>query len=451
MTNKEILAPLEWFTVQRKVSELIPCDFNPRDISDTELQRLKKSLEKFNLVEIPAIDLDNVLIAGHQRVATLFILGRGEELIDVRIPNRKLTEEEFKEYMLRSNIHNGEFDWSKIDEFFQDIDLEGIGMDMGAFDEFLRENSVLPPEEESDFDADLPVHSESVEGDLYEFISPQKNLKHVLLCGSATDSESWDKVLQGEKISLLCTDPPYNVDYQGGTKDKLKIMNDKMSNANFYQFLYDFFVNTFVYSHPGAPAYVYYSDSEAINFRKSMLDAGYKISSTLIWVKDNFVLGRLDYHMQHEPLIAANVDIEYLPEEDDEDHQCIIYGWNSKGAHPWYSDRKQSSVLKFEKPKRNGDHPTMKPVEMISYLIKNSSRQGEIVADGFNGSGTTLIASEMNWRQCRATELDPRFVDVNVRRWVTYMEHNNLEYEVRRNGQKLTADDLKKFDKKPEQ
>ncbi len=443
----ELLAPLEWYTEQRKVSELIPCDFNPRQISKTELQTLKESLEKFNLVEIPAADFDNVLLAGHQRIAAMYLLGRGDELIDVRIPNRKLTEEEFKEYMLRSNIHNGEFDWSKIEEFFQDIDLEGIGMDMGAYDEFLNQNAVLPPEDEGDFDANLPEIPISVEGDLYEFRSTSKNLIHRVLCGSATESESWSKILGEEKISLLSTDPPYNVDYQGGTKDKMKIMNDKMSNANFYQFLYDFFVNTFVFSKPGAPAYVFYSDSEAINFRKSMLDAGYKISSTLIWVKDNFVLGRLDYHMQHEPLIAANVDIEYLPEEDDEEHQCIIYGWNSKGAHPWYSDRKQSSILRFEKPKRNGDHPTMKPVEMISYLIKNSSRQGEIVADGFNGSGTTLIASEMNWRQCRATELDPRFVDVNVRRYATYMQHNNLDFEIYRNGEKLTSEEIESFNK----
>lgn len=440
----ELLSPLEWSTVQRKVQDLIPCDFNPRNISEQEMEKLKESIRKFNLVEIPVIDADNVLIGGHQRIAALFILGRGEELIDVRIPNRKLTEEEFKEYMLRSNINNGEFDWNKIQEFFQDLDLDGIGMDMGAYDEFLNENSVLPPEEEGDFDADLPAEPVAVEGDLYEFISVQKKLRHVLYCGSATESDSWAKILGDEKLSLLCTDPPYNVDYQGGTHDKMKIMNDKMSDSNFYSFLYDFFVNAFAFSKPGAPAYVFYSDSESINFRKAMLAAKYKISSTLVWVKNNFVLGRLDYHMQHEPLIAGNA----LEDDDgDDDHQCIVYGWNSKGAHPWYSDRKQSSILNFDKPKRNADHPTMKPVEMISYLIKNSSRQGEIVADGFNGSGTTLIACEMNWRQCRATELDPRFVDVNVRRWVAYMVHNNLEYEVWRNGRKLTEDEIKLFNK----
>lgn len=442
MENK-ILAPLEWSTVQRLVKDLVPCDFNPRQITDSELKKLKESLERFNLVEIPVIDIDNTLIAGHQRIAALYMLDRGEELIDVRIPNRKLTEEEFKEYMLRSNIHNGEFDWSKIEEFFQDIDLEGIGMDLGDFDEFLKQNAVQPPEEEGDFDATIYEKTESVEGDLFEFVSVDKGIKHRFLCGSSTDSENWAKVLGDEKINLLVTDPPYNVDYQGGTKDKLKIKNDKMSSDNFYRFLYDFFVNTYVFSHGGAPVYVFYADSEAINFRQAMLDAGYKISSTLVWVKNTFVLGRLDYHMQHEPIIFCE---ETQPSEI-ETHRNIIYGWNAEAAHPWLSDRKQSSVLKFDKPQRNADHPTMKPLDLIGYLIKNSSKQKEIVADGFLGSGSTLIASEMNWRECRGFELDPRFADVIVRRWVAYMKENKLNYEVRRNGKQLTESDLEKWKK----
>lgn len=440
----ELLAPLEWYTVQRKVSELIPCDFNPRQITDEELNRLKVSLERFNLVEIPAIDLDNTLLAGHQRVAAMFLLGRGEESIDVRIPNRKLSEDEFKEYMLRSNIHNGEFDWSKIEEFFQEIDLEGIGMDMGAYDEFLKENSSLPPESEGEFDPQLPVIPVTVEGDLYELVSDQKGIKHTFLCGDSTTVDNYGKILGDAKINLMVTDPPYNVDYQGGTKDKLKIKNDKMSNDNFYRFLYDFFVNSYVFSHPGAPAYIFYSDSEAINFRSAMQDAGYKISSTLIWVKNQFVLGRLDYHMQHEPVLFCE---ETQPEND---HQSIIYSWNKEGAHPWYSDRKQSSVLNFDKPLRNADHPTMKPVDLIGYLIKNSSRQTEIVFDGFLGSGSTLIASEMNWRKCHGFELDPRFADVIIRRWVTYMRENKLSFSVLRNGNKLQESELEKYFTKPQ-
>ena len=428
--ENNILAPLEWHTTKIAVKDLIPCDFNPRQISDSELKKLKESLEKFNLVEIPVIDTDYVLIAGHQRIAALFMLGRGDELIDVRIPNRKLTQEEFKEYMLRSNIHNGEFDWEKIEEFFQEIDLESIGMDIGDYDEFLKQNAMQIPEEEGDFDVTLHEKTESVEGDVFELISLDKGIKHRFLCGSSTDSENWSKVLDGEKIDLLLTDPPYNVDYQGGTRDKLKIKNDKMSSDKFYHFLYDFFVNAYIFSNKGTPIYVFYADSEAVNFRQAILDAGYKLSSTLIWVKNSFVMGRSDYHMQHEP---------------------IIYGWIPGTAHPWYSDRKQSSTLRFDKPLRNTEHPTMKPLDLLEYLIKNSSKQKQIIADGFLGSGSTLIACEQNWRQCRGFELDPRFSDVIVRRWVSYMKENKLNQEVWRNGILLTENDINMFNKKSEE
>lgn len=411
-----ILSPLEWYTVKRAVSDLIPCDFNPRQISEEELDRLKKSLEKFNLVEIPAADIDNVLLAGHQRIAAMYILGRGGELIDVRIPNRKLTEEEFKEYMLRSNIHNGEFDWSKIEEFFQDIDLEGIGMDLGAFEEFLQENAFVPDEEEMDFDPELPVEPRTVPGDQYELISVQKGIRHVVLCGDSTISENYEKILSGEKFNLIVTDPPYNVNYEGGTKDKLKIQNDNMSNDEFYSFLYLFYQECFIHSELGAPIYVFHADSEGANFRSAFKASGFKLSQCLVWVKNSIVMGRQDYHWKHEP---------------------ILYGWKEGTAHTWYSDRKQSTVLEFDKPMRNAEHPTMKPLDIVSYLIKNSSKQKDIVGDGFLGSGSTMIACEMTWRQCRGLELDPRFADVIVKRWIKYMQDNNLEFEVKRNGNKI--------------
>ena len=450
--NSNLLAPLEWSTTQKNIKDLVPCDFNPRSITDQEMKILKESLEKFNLVEIPVIDLDNTVIAGHQRIAALFILGRGNETIDVRIPNRKLTQEEFKEYMLRSNISNGEFDWEKIEDFFQDIDLEGIGMDLGDFEEFLKQNSSTPPEEEGVFDASLSSSPTSLEGDLFELVSVDKGIKHRFLCGDSTSPESFNKVFGNEKMDLLVTDPPYNVNYEGGTKEKLKIKNDKMTDDKFFNFLYDYFVNTFVFANPGAPAYIFYSDSESINFRSAMLKAGYKISSTLVWIKNTFVLGRMDYHMQHEPVLyCENTNPNEANHQEVKEHESIIYGWNSKGAHPWYSDRKQSSVLEFDKPQRNAEHPTMKPIDLIGYLIKNSSKQMDIVADGFLGSGSTLIASEMNWRQCRGLELDPRFSDVIVRRWVAYMKENSLNYEVWKNGKQLTTSEIELFNKKLEE
>lgn len=416
-----ISSPLEWYTVQRKVYELIPCDFNPRQISEEELLRLKKSLEKFNLVEIPVIDFDNILLAGHQRVAALFILERGEELIDVRVPNRKLSEEEFKEYMLRSNIHNGEFDWSKIEEFFQDIDLEDIGMDLGAFEEFLKDNAFVPDEEEQDFDPEPPAVPKTVEGDVYELVSIQKGIKHVFTCGDSTLSENYKKILGDQKFNLIVTDPPYNVNYEGGTKDKLKIKNDNMSNDEFFSFLYLFYQECFINAELGAPIYVFHADSEGANFRNALKQSGYKLSQCLIWAKNSIVMGRQDYHWKHEP---------------------ILYGWKEGASHPWFSDRKQSTILEFNKPLRNADHPTMKPLDIVSYLIKNSSKQKDIVGDSFLGSGSTLIACEMTWRQCRGIELDPRFADVIARRWIQYMKDNNLAYEIRRNGTKLTNEQI---------
>ncbi len=441
MCEKKILAPLEWYTVQRKVSELIPYEYNPRKISAEDKERLKNSLEKFNLVEIPVIDIDNTLIGGHQRVIVLFELGRGEETIDVRIPNRKLTEEEFKEYNLRSNILNGEFDFEKINEFFSDIDLDAVGFDTKAFDEFIELQNINALEQEGDVNVSVPENPVSQEGDVFEFFSTQKGIVHRVVCGDSTKSETYHQLVGNELFDMIVTDPPYNVNYEGGTKEKLTIKNDKMSEGAFYQFLYDFFSNTYKKTIIGGPTYIFYSDSEAVNFRTAMQKSGFKISSVLIWVKNQFVLGRLDYQMKHEPVLVGEVPSS----EEIKIHEPILYGWQSEGKHPWFSDRKQSSVLEFDKPKRNGDHPTMKPVELIEYLIKNSSQQKAIVGDLFLGSGTTLIACEKNWRQCRGVEFDPKYMDVIVRRWVTYMKDNYLGFKIHRNGKELSEEELKDF------
>ena len=418
---QEILAPLEWYTVQRKVSELVPYEYNPRKISDLDKHRLKQSLEKFNLVEIPVIDIDNTLIGGHQRVIILFELGRGEEIIDVRIPNRKLTEEEFKEYNLRSNILNGEFDYEKISDFFSEINLTEIGFDVSSFDNFIQSENNVKIEMEDEVDITLSKNIQSKEGDIIELISLRKGITHKVICGDSTKEETYKKLLGDDTFQLIITDPPYNVNYEGCTKDKLKIKNDKMSDNAFFEFLYNFYQNTFNFSMIGCPTYIFYADSEAINFRTAMQKAGYKISNVLIWVKNQLVLGRFDYQMKHEP---------------------ILYGWQTKGKHPWYSDRKQSTILEFDKPKRNADHPTMKPIELIGYLIKNSSQQKNIVGDLFLGSGSTLIACEMNWRTCRGVEYDPQYMDVIIRRWVCYMKTNHLEYNVICNGKVLTEEEV---------
>lgn len=412
MENK-LLAPLEWYNDKRKVSDLIPYEYNPRKRTPERIEKLKESLEKFNLVEIPAINLDNTIIAGHQRVYALFEIGRGDDLIDVRIPNRMLTEAEFKEYNVRSNVGIGEWDFDLLIEHFSEFNFDSLGLNL---DFELPDGLAMANEQEQDFEPELPEIPKSIEGDVYELISKQKEIVHRIVCGDSRDADVYKKLLINEKFQQIQTDPPYNVDYQGGTKKKLKIQNDKMKSDDFYTFLYLFYQECFINAQEGCPIYVWHADSEGMNFRKAFSNAGWKLSQCLVWVKNSIVLGRQDYHWKHEP---------------------CLYGWKEGAAHPWYSDRKQSTVLEFDKPLRSEEHPTMKPIDLFSYQIKNSTKQRDIVGDPFLGSGTTLIACEQTWRQCRGIELDPKYVDVDVNRWVKYMKDNSLEYEVRLNGKRI--------------
>lgn len=414
--SKKLNAPLEWYTEKRKVSDLIPYEYNPRKRTPERIQKLKESLERFNLVEIPAVNLDNVIIAGHQRVFVLFEVGRGDELIDVRVPNRTLTEDELKEYNVRSNVSIGEWDIDLLLEHFAEFDFEDLGLDL----EFELPDEIMNGlEEEQEFDPEPPGEPRTVEGDVYELISTQKDLLHRIVCGDSREASVYHQLLSNEKFHVIVTDPPYNVDYQGATKQKLKIKNDKMTPEEFYSFLYLFYQECFINSAEGCPIYVWHADTEGENFRKTMREAGWKLSQCLIWVKNSIVLGRNDYHWKHEP---------------------CLYGWKPGAAHPWYSDRKQSTLLEFDKPLRNEEHPTMKPVLLIAYQIKNSSRQRDIVGDVFIGSGTTLIACEQTWRNCRGVELDPKYADVTVKRWLKYMQDNSLEFEVKLNGKKIEKD-----------
>ena len=426
----ELIAPLEWYTEQRRVSELIPYAYNPRKRTPERIQKLKESLEKFNLVEIPAINLDNTIIAGHQRVFALFEIGRGEEMIDVRVPNRPLSEEELKEYNIRSNVNVGEWDIDLLLEHFSEFNFDDLGL---SLDFEIPDDILVSNEAEVDFEPVIPEVPKTASGDVYELHSLRKGIVHRIVCGDSRKASDYQKLFIDEKIDLLVTDPPYNVDYQGGTKDALKIKNDNLGDREFYQFLFDFFSNTFQLMKAGAAAYVFYSDMEAINFRTAMIKAGFKISSVLIWVKNQFVFGRLDYHMKHEPILFS----ETSTEESIKVHQPIMYGWSKDAKHNWYSDRKQSSILEFDKPKRNEDHPTMKPVDLIVYLVKNSSKQKQLIADLFIGSGTTLIACEQTWRVCRGMELDPKYADVVIDRWTKYMQANSLDYILKLNGERI--------------
>lgn len=427
IAKNELLPPLEWHTEKRKVKELVPFEYNPRTLTEEKKQLLINSIEKFNLAEIPAINTDNKIIAGHQRVKVMMLLGRGEEVVDVRMPNRELTEEEFKQYNITSNISTGFWDVDILEEHFADIDLEDLGL---FVDDIELPHDLLPeeysPEIETDFDPEPPKEAITEPGDIYEFKSLRKGITHHIICEDSTKDKAYESVLNGEKIKLVVTDPPYNVDYQGKpNKKREKIANDKQEEGLFYEFLFEFYSRALENAAPGAPIYVFHADTEGVNFRKAFIDSGYKLSQCLIWKKNSIVMGRQDYHWMHEP---------------------CLYGWKLGAAHPWHSDRKQQTVLEFDRPSKSEDHPTMKPVDLLEYLIKNSSKQKEIVLDSFLGSGSTLIACERSWRQCRGIELDGRYCDVIVRRWAKYMKENHLEFEILKNGEKLTTEEIESYE-----
>lgn len=278
METNNLIAPLEWRTEQRKVKELVPYEFNPRTLTEEKKELLIRSLEKFNLAEIPAINTDNVIIAGHQRIKVLMEIGRGDEVIDVRVPSRTLTQTEFKEYNITSNIPVGFWDIDVLSEHFGDVDLEVLGLfvsDIEIPGEGIAGDETN--EEEQDFDPTPPKDPITKFGDVYEFRSKQKGIVHRLVCGDSVKNDAY-KQLGPEEFDLVLTDPPYNVNYEGGTKAKLKIENDNMSSSDFYTFLYLFYQEAFIKSKSGAPIYVFHADSEGDNFRRALKESGYKLS-----------------------------------------------------------------------------------------------------------------------------------------------------------------------------
>ena len=272
-----------------------------------------------------------------------------------------------------------------------DLDRDLLGMD----------NFELPPE--------IDPAKELIEDNIPENVETRAKAgdvwimgKHRLLCGDATNMSDVEKLMNKEMAALIVTDPPYNVAYEGKTKEAMTIQNDKMGNESFYEFLKDTFTNYYSVATEGAPIYIFHADTEGVNFRKAMTDGGFKLSQCLVWVKNTIVMGRSDYHWKHEP---------------------ILYGWKEGKAHTWMSDRKQSTVWNHDKPQRNGEHPTMKPISLIEYPIGNSSAVGSIVCDFFGGSGSTLIACEKLGRRCYTMELDPKYCDVILKRWEDYSGH----------------------------
>ena len=374
-----------------KTSDLIPYAKNSRTHSPEQVTQIAGSIREFGFTNPVLIDSENGIIAGHGRVMAAEKLSM-EEVPCLRITH--LTELQKRAYIIADNrlALNAGWDAEMLKIELTDLKEENFNIDLVGFtEEELAELLAEPPSEgqtDEDEVPEIPETPISVPGDVWVMGS------HRVMCGSSLDEDQVEKLMGGSKADLWLTDPPYNVAYTGGTG--LTIQNDDMDDTSFRQFLVDAYAAADSVMNPGAVFYVWHADSEGFNFRGAAQDIGWKVRQCIIWVKSALVMGRQDYQWKHEP---------------------CLYGWKEGASHYWGSDRKQTTLLQFDKPSRNAEHPTMKPVELFSYQIENSSKPGGIVLDSFGGSGTTVIACEQLGRSSRVMELDPKYCDVIVNRW----------------------------------
>lgn len=374
------------------IGELKPHPKNPNVHSEDQIERLATIIE-FQGWRYPVKVslLSGFVTSGHGRIEAAKL--RGWTHLPVSYQEYDTEEQEYADIVSDNAIA----EWAQLDlasinremiAFGPELDIDLLGIKNFV----LEPAEILPPGCDEDH---VPSRTDTISkpGDIWRMG------KHRVMCGSSILMDDVSRLMGEDKADMVWTDPPYNVAYEGKTKDALTIENDAMSADAFYQFLYDAYINLFMYTKPGGAIYVAHADSEGMNFRKAMVDAGWLLKQCLIWVKQTLVMGRQDYHWKHEP---------------------ILYGWAPGHAHNWFTDRKQTTVLEFNRPTRSTDHPTMKPVELVEYCIGNSCVPGGIVLDLFGGSGTTMIACEKLNRGARLMELDPKYVDVIVARWQKY-------------------------------
>ncbi len=377
-----------------KTENLLPADYNPRkDLKpgDAEYEKLKRSIEQFGYVE-PVIwnKTTGRVVGGHQRLKVLIDMG----ITEVECVVVEMDENKEKALNVALNKISGEWDKDKLALLITDLQAEDFDVSLTGFDaaeiDDLFKDTIGDKVKDDDFDVTAELQNPTITklGDVWQLG------RHRLVCGDATKPETYETLLGGEKVNLVITDPPYNVNYEGSAG---KIKNDNMEDEKFYTFLFDAFSNTEKHMADDASIYVFHADTEGLNFRKAFKDAGFYLSGTCIWKKQSLVLGRSPYQWQHEP---------------------ILFGWKKKGKHQWYTGRKESTIWEFDKPKKNGDHPTMKPIPLLAYPIMNSSMSNCIVLDPFGGSGSTLIACEQTDRIARTIELDEKFCDVIIKRYV---------------------------------
>jgi len=378
---------------------------NPRVIKDDKFQKLVKSIKDFPdmlnkrpLVCFTDKDGKYVVLGGNMRLKASKELGLKELPI---ILADEWTEEQKNEFLIKDNVGFGEWNWEELKADWDMQLLTDWGMDIPQFDE-VKLDAV-----EDDYQIPNEIKTDIVLGDLFEIG------EHRLLCGDSTQTDTFDKLMQGENGDMVLTDPPYNVDYKGGTG--LKIMNDKMGNDDFYNFLYDFYTAQSTVLKKGGVIYIWHASSEIINFAKAFVDAGFLLKQQLIWLKSQLVMGRQDYQWKHEPCLeGVNAENWEIVKE----HEPCLYGWKSGSGHYWKGGRKQTTILEFDKPLRNGEHPTMKPVSLFGLQIGNSTKVDEIIIDAFGGSGTTMVACHQLKRKARLIEFDPKYCQVIVDRMI---------------------------------
>lgn len=366
------------------IDQIKPYENNPRN-NDDAVDAVANSIKEFGWQQPIVVDNGGVIIAGHTRYKAAKQLKLKEVPIVVA---DNLTEEQVNAYRLADNKSGELATWDddelqeELDKIL-DIDMTDFGFDLETE---LEDEEVI----DDDYEEEVPEEPKSKLGQVYQLG------RHRLMCGDSTNPEDVKKLMNGVQADLLITDPPYNVNYEGKQDSKMTIKNDHQEAENFYKFLLAAFTNAKDNMKAGAAFYIWYASSEAVNFNRSAVDAGLSVRQELIWAKNQMIIGRQDYQWQHEP---------------------CLYGWADGGSHSWYSDRKQTTILNFDKPQRSDLHSTMKPIPLFDYQIKNSSKSGDNVLDLFGGSGTTLMACEQDGRNAYLMEFDPRYVDVIIDRW----------------------------------
>jgi len=379
---------------KKNTVDLLPADYNPRkDLKpgDAEYEKLKRSIEQFGYVE-PVIwnKTTGRVVGGHQRLKVLIDMGMTE--VDCVVV--ELSEEKEKALNVALNKISGDWDKDKLALLIADLQGADFDVSLTGFEpaeiDALFKDTIKDGVKDDDFDvgAELEKPTFSKAGDIWTLG------RHRLICGDSTKAETFDMLMGSTKANLVITDPPYNVNYEGSAG---KIKNDNMADEAFYNFLLAAYTQMHSAMADDASIYVFHADTEGLNFRRAFADAGFYLSGCCIWKKQSLVLGRSPYQWQHEP---------------------CLYGWKKNGKHQWYTGRKETTIWEFDKPKKNGDHPTMKPIPLLAYPIMNSTMSNAVVLDPFGGSGSTLIACEQTDRICYTVELDEKFCDVIVKRYI---------------------------------